>query len=54
MAAVFLTQVWKENEKQIVLTMIDISRRKQREKELMEARRMAEAASNTKTQFWLI
>lgn len=47
----FLTQVWKENEKQIVLTMIDISRRKQREKELMEARRMAEAASNTKTQF---
>ena len=47
----FLTQVWKENEKQIVLTMIDISRRKQREKELMEARRMAEVASNTKTQF---
>ena len=47
----FLTQVWKENEKQIVLTMIDISRRKQREKELMEARRMAEEASNTKTQF---
>ena len=47
----FLTQVWKENEKQIVLTMIDISRRKQREKELMEARRMAEAANNTKTQF---
>ena len=47
----FLTQVWKENEKQIVLTMIDISRRKQKEKELMEARHMAEAASNTKTQF---
>lgn len=47
----FLTQVWKENEKQIVLTMIDISRRKQKEKELLEARRMAEAASNTKTQF---
>ena len=47
----FLTQVWKENEKQIVLTMIDISKRKQREKELTEARRMAEAANNTKTQF---
>ena len=47
----FLTQVWKENEKQIVLTMIDISRRKQKEKELMEARHMAEAASITKTQF---
>lgn len=47
----FLTQVWKENEKQVVLTMIDISRRKQKERELMEARRMAEAASNTKTQF---
>lgn len=47
----FLTQVWKENEKQIVLTMIDISRRKQREKELMESRRLAEIASNTKTQF---
>lgn len=47
----FLTQVWKENEKQIVLTMIDISKRKQRERELTEARRMAEAANNTKTQF---
>ena len=31
--------------------MIDISKRKQREKELTEARRMAEAANNTKTQF---
>ena len=48
---VFLTQVWKENDKQVVLTMIDISQRKQRERELLEARRMAEAASNTKTQF---
>lgn len=48
---IFLTQVWKENEKQIVLTMIDISQRRQREKELTEARRMAEVASNTKTQF---
>ncbi len=47
----FLTQVWKENDKQVVLTFIDISRRKQRERELLEARRMAEAASNTKTQF---
>lgn len=47
----FLTQVWKGNEKQIVLTMIDISSRKRREKELMEARRLAEIASNTKTQF---
>lgn len=48
---VFLTQVWKENDKQIVLTMIDISQRKQRERELLEARRMAEEAGNTKTQF---
>lgn len=47
----FLTQVWKGQDKQIVLTMIDISRRKQRENELMEARRLAETANNTKTQF---
>lgn len=47
----FLTQVWKDNEKQVVLTMIDISKRKQKEKELTEARRLAEVASTTKTQF---
>lgn len=47
----FLTQVWKDNEKLIVLTMIDISKRKQKEKELTEARRLAEVASTTKTQF---
>ena len=47
----FLTQVWKDNVKQVVLTLIDISKRKQRERELTEAKRVAEAASLTKTQF---
>ena len=48
---IFLTQLWKDNEKQIILSMIDISKRKQREKELQEARRVAELANITKTQF---
>lgn len=47
----FLTQVWNGSQKQIVLTMINISKRKQKEQELTTAKRDAEAASNTKTQF---
>lgn len=47
----FLTQIWNGAQKQIVLTMIDISKRKQKEQELTNAKRDAEAASNTKTQF---
>lgn len=48
---IFLSQVWRENEKQIVLAIIDISKRKKKEQELKKARQEAEAASNTKTQF---
>ncbi|MCI7478119.1 MAG: ATP-binding protein [Selenomonadales bacterium] len=48
---IFLSQVWRENEKQIVLAIIDISKRKKKEQELKKAKQEAEAASNTKTQF---
>lgn len=48
---IFLSQVWRDKEKQIVLAIIDISKRKKREKELQAARKEAENASNTKTQF---
>lgn len=47
----FLMQVWDGSQKQIVLTLLNISKRKQKEHELLEARRHAEVASNTKTQF---
>ena len=47
----FLMQVWDGAQKQIVLTLLNISKRKQKEHELVEARRHAEVASNTKTQF---
>ncbi|MCR5176056.1 MAG: PAS domain-containing protein [Anaerovibrio sp.] len=47
----FLMQIWNGNKKQIVLTLLNISKRKQREHELQEARYHAEVASNTKTQF---
>ncbi|MDD6218536.1 MAG: ATP-binding protein [Selenomonadaceae bacterium] len=48
---VFLSQVWQNSNKQLVLSMIDISKRKLREIELNAARKEAEAASTTKTQF---
>lgn len=47
----FLMQVWDGTKKQIILTLLNISKRKQKEHELVEARRNAEVASNTKTQF---
>ncbi len=47
----FLMQIWDGTQKQIVLTLLNISKRKQKEHELVEARRNAEVASNTKTQF---
>ena len=47
----FITQLWNGKQKQIVLTMLNISKRKQKEYELQEARRHAEVASTTKTQF---
>lgn len=47
----FITQLWNGKGKQIVLTMLNISKRKQKEHELQEARRHAEVASTTKTQF---
>lgn len=48
---IFLSQIWRNDEKQIVLAIIDVSKRKKRELELQKARKEAEAASNTKTQF---
>lgn len=48
---IFLSQIWRSREKQIILAIIDISKRKQREQELQTARLAAENASKTKTQF---
>lgn len=48
---VFLSQVWRGKEKQIILAIIDISKRKKHENELQAAKMAAENASNTKTRF---
>lgn len=48
---VFISQIFMENGKQIIVAMIDISQRKRRENELEAARLEAEAASREKGQF---
>lgn len=48
---IFMSQMWRGKEKQIVMSIVDISRRKKWENELVAAQKAAENASNTKTQF---
>ena len=48
---IFVSQTWDSGNKQIVLSLIDISERKMREQELEKARLEAEAASRAKDQF---
>ncbi len=48
---VFVSEAWTDNEKHIILSLIDISARKRREQELEQARAEAEAASAAKGQF---
>lgn len=48
---VFISQIFTENGKQIIVALIDISQRKRREKELEAAKLKAEAASKEKGQF---
>lgn len=48
---IFVSQSWDSGNKQIVLSLIDISERKMREQELERARLEAEAASRAKDQF---
>ena len=47
----FVSQAWTDNNKQIIVAMVDISMRKRREKELERAREEAEAANRTKSEF---
>ncbi len=48
---VFISQAWSETGKQIIIALVDVSRRKQRENALEKARQKAEAASRAKGQF---
>ena len=48
---VFVSQVFSEDAKQIIVALINVSNRKQRERELELARLQAENASRAKTQF---
>ena len=48
---IFVSQSWDHGNKQIILSLIDISERKMREQELEKARLEAEAASRAKDQF---
>ena len=48
---VFISQAWSESGKQIIIALVDVSRRKRREKALELARQKAEAASRAKGQF---
>ena len=49
--SVFVSETWADNEKNIILSLIDISARKRHEQELEKARAEAEAASKAKGQF---
>ena len=48
---IFISQSWDHDNKQVILSLIDISERKMREQELEKARLEAEAASRAKDQF---
>ena len=48
---IFISQAWMEGKKSLVLSIVDISERKQREEELEQARLAAEAASRAKGMF---
>ena len=49
--SIFVSETWADNEKNIILSLIDISARKRHEHELEVARAKAEAASKAKGQF---
>ena len=49
--SVFVSETWADNEKNIILSLIDISARKRHEQELEKARAEAETASKAKGQF---
>ncbi len=48
---VFVSQAWSETGKQIIIALVDVSRRKRRENALELAKKKAEAASKVKGQF---